>query len=334
MKIILDAFGGDNAPLAALDGAQQAVKEYGVEIVAVGDIEKMKKVCDENNISTENIEFLQADDVFDMHEDPMDIVKKRKTTSMHVALKALADGMGDAVVSAGSTGALLMGATFIVKRIKGIKRAALGTVMPCENPKGFMLMDCGANSEVRPEMLNQFAVMASVYMEKVAGIENPRVALLNNGAEDTKGTPTHVEAHKLMAANKRINFIGNIEGRYVMNNIADVVVADGFSGNIALKTSEGVASFMNKMLKGMFKKNAKTMLAALLLKNELKEFKAKLDYTEYGGAPILGASKGVIKAHGSSNAKAFKNAIRQAKIYAENNISEIIANSITDEDEQ
>lgn len=334
MKIILDAFGGDNAPLAALDGAQQAVKEYGVEIIAVGDIEKMKKVCDENNISTENIEFLQADDVFDMHEDPMDIVKKRKTTSMHVALKALADGMGDAVVSAGSTGALLMGATFIVKRIKGIKRAALGTVMPCENPKGFMLMDCGANSEVRPEMLNQFAVMASVYMEKVAGIENPRVALLNNGAEDTKGTPTHVEAHKLMAANSRINFIGNIEGRYVMNNIADVVVADGFSGNIALKTSEGVASFMNKMLKGMFKKNAKTMLAALLLKNELKEFKAKLDYTEYGGAPILGASKGVIKAHGSSNAKAFKNAIRQAKIYAENNISEIIANSITDEDEQ
>lgn len=334
MKIILDAFGGDNAPLAALDGAQQAVKEYGVEIIAVGDIEKMKKVCGENNISTQNIEFLQADDVFDMHEDPMDIVKKRKTTSMHVALKALADGMGDAVVSAGSTGALLMGATFIVKRIKGIKRAALGTVMPCENPKGFMLMDCGANSEVRPEMLNQFAVMASVYMEKVAGIENPRVALLNNGAEDTKGTPTHVEAHKLMAANKRINFIGNIEGRYVMNNIADVVVADGFSGNIALKTSEGVASFMNKMLKGMFKKNAKTMLAALLLKNELKEFKAKLDYTEYGGAPILGASKGVIKAHGSSNAKAFKNAIRQAKIYAENNISEIIANSITDEDEQ
>lgn len=334
MKIILDAFGGDNAPLAALDGAQQAVKEYGVEIIAVGDIEKMKKVCEENNISTQNIEFLQADDVFDMHEDPMDIVKKRKTTSMHVALKALADGMGDAVVSAGSTGALLMGATFIVKRIKGIKRAALGTVMPCENPKGFMLMDCGANSEVRPEMLNQFAVMASVYMEKVAGIENPRVALLNNGAEDTKGTPTHVEAHKLMAANKRINFIGNIEGRYVMNNIADVVVADGFSGNIALKTSEGVASFMNKMLKGMFKKNAKTMLAALLLKNELKEFKAKLDYTEYGGAPILGASKGVIKAHGSSNAKAFKNAIRQAKIYAENNISEIIANSITDEDEQ
>ena len=334
MKIILDAFGGDNAPLAALDGAQQAVKEYGVEIIAVGDIEKMKKVCEENNISTQNMEFLQADDVFDMHEDPMNIVKKRKTTSMHVALKALADGMGDAVVSAGSTGALLMGATFIVKRIKGIKRAALGTVMPCENPKGFMLMDCGANSEVRPEMLNQFAVMASVYMEKVAGIENPRVALLNNGAEDTKGTPTHIEAHKLMAANSRINFIGNIEGRYVMNNIADVVVADGFSGNIALKTSEGVASFMNKMLKGMFKKNAKTMLAALLLKNELKQFKAKLDYTEYGGAPILGASKGVIKAHGSSNAKAFKNAIRQAKIYAENNISEIIANSITDEDEQ
>ncbi len=334
MKIILDAFGGDNAPLAPLQGAEQAIKEYGVEIIAVGDIEKMRKVCEENNISTQSMEFLQADDVFDMHEDPMDIVKKRKNTSLHIAMKALADGMGDAVVSAGSTGALLMGATFIVKRIKGVKRAALGTVMPCENPKGFMLMDCGANAEVRPEMLNQFAVMGSVYMEKVAGCENPRVALLNNGAEDTKGTPTHIEAHKLMQQNSRINFIGNIEGRDVMNDIADVVVADGFSGNIALKTSEGVASFMTKMLKGMLKKNAKTMLAAMLLKNELKEFKAKLDYTEYGGAPILGASKGVIKAHGSSNAKAFKNAIRQAKTYAENDISQVIANSLSDEGEQ
>jgi len=334
MKIILDAFGGDHAPLAPLQGAELAIKEYGVEIIAVGDVAKMEAVCKENNISTQGMEFLQADDVFDMHEDPMDIVKKRRTTSLHVAMKALADGMGDAVVSAGSTGALLMGATFIVKRIKGVKRAALGTVMPCENPKGFMLIDAGANAEVRPEMLNQFAVMGSVYMEKVAGCANPRVALLNNGAEETKGTPTHIEAHKLMSANGKINFIGNIEGRYVMNDVADVVVADGFSGNIALKTSEGVAAFMTKMLKGMLKKNAKTMLAAILLKNELKEFKAKLDYTEYGGAPILGACKGVIKAHGSSNAKAFKNAIRQAKTYAENDISNVIANSLSDEGEQ
>jgi glycerol-3-phosphate acyltransferase PlsX len=334
MKIILDAFGGDHAPLEPLKGAELAIKEYGVEIIAVGDIETMKKVCEENSISTQGMEFMQADEVFDIHEDPMDIVKKRKNTSLHIAMKALSDGMGEAVVSAGSTGALLMGATFIVKRIKGVKRAALGSVMPCKNDRGFMLMDCGANSEVRPEMLNQFAVMGSVYMEKMAGCANPRVALLNNGAEDTKGTPTHIEAHKLLAANERINFIGNIEGRYILNDEADVVVADGFSGNIALKTCEGVASFMSGMLKGMLKKNARTMLAAILLKNELKEFKAKMDYTEVGGAPILGASKGVIKAHGSSNAKAFKNAIRQAKNYAENDISKVIADSLTDEGEQ
>ena len=333
MKIILDAFGGDHAPLEPLKGAELAIKEYGVEIIAVGDIETMKKVCEENSISTQGMEFMQADEVFDIHEDPMDIVKKRKNTSLHIAMKALSDGMGEAVVSAGSTGALLMGATFIVKRIKGVKRAALATVMPCKKQSGFMLIDSGANAEVRPEMLNQFAVMGSVYMEKVAGVKPAKVALLNNGAEETKGTPIHVEANALMRENKSINFIGNIEGRDVMNGEADVIVADGFSGNIALKTCEGVAGFMSGMLKGMLKKNARTMLAAILLKNELKEFKAKLDYTEYGGAPILGVTKGVIKAHGSSNAKAFKNAIRQAKTYAENNVSDVIANSLTGEEE-
>ena len=333
MKIILDAFGGDHAPLEPLKGAELAIKEYGVEIIAVGDIETMKKVCEENSISTNGMEFMQADEVFDIHEDPMDIVKKRKNTSLHIAMKALSDGMGEAVVSAGSTGALLMGATFIVKRIKGVKRAALATVMPCKKQSGFMLIDSGANAEVRPEMLNQFAVMGSVYMEQVAGVKPAKVALLNNGAEETKGTPIHVEANALMRENKSINFIGNIEGRDVMNGEADVIVADGFSGNIALKTCEGVAGFMSGMLKGMLKKNARTMLAAILLKNELKEFKAKLDYTEYGGAPILGVTKGVIKAHGSSNAKAFKNAIRQAKTYAENNVSDVIANSLTGEEE-
>ena len=333
MKIILDAFGGDLAPLEPLKGAELAIKEYGVEIIAVGDIEKMKKVCEENNISTQGMEFMQADEVFDIHEDPMDIVKKRKNTSLHIAMKALSDGAGEAVVSAGSTGALLMGATFIVKRIKGVKRAALATVMPCKKASGFMLIDSGANAEVRPEMLNQFAVMGSVYMEQVAGVKPAKVALLNNGAEETKGTPIHVEANALMRENKNINFVGNIEGRDIMNGEADVIVADGFSGNIALKTCEGVAGFMSGMLKGMLKKNARTMLAAILLKNELKEFKAKLDYTEYGGAPILGVTKGVIKAHGSSNAKAFKNAIRQAKIYAENNVSDVIANSLVGEEE-
>lgn len=332
MKIILDVFGGDLAPAEPLKGAAMAVKELGVEILAVGDIPTMEACCKENNIDTTNITFKQADGVFDIHEDPMNVVKKRTDSSLHIACKALADGEGDALVSAGSTGALLMGATFIVKRIKGCKRPALGSVLPGENPGGFMLMDCGANSEVRPEMLDQFAVMASVYMENVAGRENPRVALLNNGAEDTKGTDVHKAAYALMKENKNINFIGNIEGRDVLSDLADVVVADGFSGNVALKTSEGVAMFMNKQLKSMFMTNLKTKIAALLLKDQLKAFKAKLDYTEYGGAPILGISKGVIKAHGSSNAKAFKNAIRQAKIYAENDVSNLIAAHLSREE--
>lgn len=334
MRIIIDAFGGDFAPLEPLKGAAQAVKEYQVEVLAVGDIEKMQACCKENNIDTTGIFFKQASDVMGMHDEPMDVVKKRPDTSLHIALKALAQGEGEAVVSAGSTGALLMGATFIVKRVKGCKRPALGTVLPGANPKGFMLMDCGANATVRPEMLNQFAIMASVYMEKVTGRTNPRVALLNNGAEDTKGTQVHIEAYQLMKQNPNINFIGNMEGRDVMFDLADVVVADGFSGNIALKTSEGVATFMNKQLKALFMTNLKTKIAAVLMKEQLKQFKAKLDYTEYGGAPILGISKGVIKAHGSSNAKAFKNAIHQAMIYAQNDVSGLIAQHLAQEEEE
>lgn len=212
-----------------------------------------------------------------------------------------------------------MGATFITKRIRGCKRPALGFVLPGESKSGFLLMDCGANSEVKPEMLNQFATIGSIYMSKVAGVANPRVALLNNGAEDTKGTPVHVEAYKLLKENKDINFVGNIEGRYMMNNIADVVVADGFSGNVALKTTEGTASFNDKQLKAMFNANILTKFAALLMMKQINGLRAKMDYTEYGGAPVLGITKGVIKAHGSSDAKAFKNAIRQAKIYTDNN---------------
>lgn len=329
MKIILDAFGGDNAPAEALKGRSMAVKELGVTVLAVGDIAKMQECCKAENIDTDGIEFKQAEGVFDMHREPMDIVKKAKDTSLYVAFKALSDGEGDALVSAGSTGAILMGATFITKRIRGCKRPALGFVLPGESKSGFLLMDCGANSEVKPEMLNQFATIGSIYMSKVAGVANPRVALLNNGAEDTKGTPVHVEAYKLLKENKDINFVGNIEGRYMMNDIADVVVADGFSGNVALKTTEGTASFMNKQLKAMFKANILTKFAALLMMRQINGLRAKMDYTEYGGAPVLGVTKGVIKAHGSSDAKAFKNAIRQAKIYTDNNVSAIIAENLT-----
>lgn len=332
MKIIVDAFGGDFAPLAPLQGAADAVKEYGVEILAVGDIKKMEACCKENNIDTTGFTFKQADDVFDIHEDPMAVVKKRTNTSLHVALKALADGEGDAVVSAGSTGALLMGATFIVKRIKGCKRPALGAVVPGANPGGFLLIDSGANNDLRPEMMEQFAVMGSIYAEKVMGRTPARVGLLNNGAEETKGPELQRAAYALMKENKNIHFVGNIEGRDVLNDHVDVLVADGFSGNIAMKSVEGAAAFMNTMLKNMFKSSLKTKIAALLMKDRLKAFKAKLDYSEYGGAPIIGVSKGVIKAHGSSNSKAFKNAVRQAKIYAENDVSNLIAAALAEGD--
>ena len=303
MKIILDAFGGDHAPLEPLKGAAWAVKELGVEVLAVGDIAKMEACCKENNIDLTGISFKQADDIFDMHEDPMSIVKKRTNTSLHVAFKALADGEGEAVVSAGSTGAVLMGATFIVKRLKGCKRPALGAVVPGAHPEGFMLIDSGANNEVRPEMLDQFAIMGSTYMEKVMGRVPARVGLLNNGAEETKGPEVQRTAHALMAANPHLNFVGNIEGRDVLNDHVDVLVADGFSGNIALK-------------------------------DQLKGFKRKMDYRYYGGGVVMGVTKGVIKAHGASDALAFKNAIRQAKLCAEYDVPGIIAAKLASLEEE
>ena len=330
MRIILDAFGGDLAPLEPLKGARAAVKEYGVEILAVGDVEKMTTVCRENNIDTKGIAFKQADGVFDMHRDAMDIVKKAKDTSLYVAFKALADGEGDAMVSAGSTGAVIMGATFIIKRLKGCKRPALGMLMPGKNPDGFLLMDCGANADVRPEMLSRFATIGKVYMEKVTGRQNPRIALLNNGTEDSKGDEVHIRAYKLLARDKNLNFIGNIEGRDILNDEADVVVADGFSGNIALKTIEGAAAFMNGKMKEMFKSGLGGMISAMLMKKQLKAFKKRMDYTEYGGAPVLGVQKGVITAHGSSDANAFKNAIRQAVKYAENDVGETIEKALAE----
>lgn len=319
MRIIIDAMGGDNAPLAPLAGAAAAVQELGVAITAVGDKPKLEAIMKENNISSQGIEIVHAPDVIGMEEDATDILKKKPESSMAVAAKMLADGKGDALVSAGSTGALLVGATLVVKRIRGVKRAALAPVMP-GGQKPWLLIDCGANVECRPEMLVQFAAMGTAYMEKVMGVSKPVVGLVNNGVEETKGTDLQLQAHKLLKKSG-LNFMGNIEPREVPTGVADVVVTDGFTGNVVLKLTEGVAKMMSGMMKKMFYKNLKTKIAALLLKNELAEFKKSMDYTEYGGAPLLGIRKTVIKAHGSSNAKAYKNAIRQAKTCAEQDIS-------------
>ena len=246
---------------------------------------------------------------------------------MALGLRLLSYGKGDALLSAGSTGALVVGASLIVKRMKGVKRAVLGTVIPAREG-AYLLVDAGANADCRPEMLVQFGMMGSIYMNRIMGVESPRVGLVNVGAEETKGTPTYVEAHGLLKANPAIRFVGNIEPRDVPTGNADVVVCDGFTGNVILKLTEGLAKFFTGELKKIFKRNAATMAAALIVKGGVQEFKAKLDADEYGGAPPLGISKVVIKAHGSSGAKAIKNAVRQAKICCENGMVDAIRENI------
>ena len=326
MRIIVDAFGGDNAPLAVLEGTAAAVKEYGVTVVLVGNEAEIKKCAAEHNISLEGTEIIHADDVMSMHDDPTKIIKEKSNTSMAVGLKALTEGKGDAFVSAGSTGALVVGGTLIVKRIKGVKRPALSSYIPGKNGK-YLMLDMGANADCRPEMLQQFGVMGSVYVENVVGIKKPTVALLNIGTEDTKGGELQKESYKLLEK-APINFIGNVESREMPKGEVDVVVTDGFTGNVALKLIEGVSSTMFSMIKGVLYKNILTKLSALALKKGLYEIKAKTDYSEVGGAPLLGTRYPVIKAHGSSNGYAFKNAIRQAITFSETGVIEKITEGL------
>lgn len=310
MKIIVDAFGGDNAPLEVLKGCERAVKELDVEIILVGNKNIIEKCVADNNINLEKTEILHTEEVFDIHEEPSKIIKTGKNTSLALGLQYLHDGKGDAFLSAGSTGALVVGATMIAKRIKGVKRVALAPVMP--SAKGyFMLLDAGANTECRPEMLVQFGMMGSAYMSNVMGVENPKVALANIGAEETKGRELELESYKLLEKSP-INFKGNIEARDIPNGEIDVVVADGYTGNMLLKLYEGMGRFFSDKIKGIFSGFAGNLSGLLVLK-KIKLFKKQMDYKEVGGAVLLGVSKPVIKAHGSSDASAFFNAIRQAK---------------------
>lgn len=322
MNILIDAFGGDNAPLEVIRGSAQAVKELGVTVTLVGDSEKIKNCAAENQISLDGIEILHAPAVFDIHAEPTTLLKQHADTSIAVGMQALHDGNGDAFVCAGSTGALLTGATLMVKRIPGIKRAAVAPVLPTEKNQ-FILIDGGANKDCRPEMLVQFAIMGSAYMQKVMHVENPRVALLNVGAEDTKGRELELEAYpQLMQA--PINFIGNIEARSLPAGVADVVVTDGFTGNVALKLYEGMGKFMGNQLKGNLFSGVIGKLSALLILPKIKALTKKMDYKAVGGAVMLGVQKPVIKAHGSSDAKAFFNAIRQARDCVSGNVVQTI----------
>ena len=327
MKIILDAMGGDNAPEAPVLGAVEAAKTYGIEIVLVGRGEDILAVLKKHGIDNlpEGMEISNADDVVDMHDDPASIIHKRKNSSMVIGLKMLADGLGDAFVSAGSTGALLTGATLLVKRVKGIRRAAMGPAMPNKAGGKTVIVDCGANAECTPEFLLQFGLVGSAYAKKKYGIENPRVGLLNIGTEDSKGTQLQRDAYALLtdASQKGLlNFVGNVEARGVPLGDVDVVVCDGFSGNVLLKSIEGTAMFVGSLMKRMFKKNVFSKLGYLLCSSGVKQMMKLLDYHEIGGTQLLGIKKPVIKAHGASDRLAFRNAVKQAMDAAENDITQ------------
>lgn len=332
MKIIVDAMGGDNAPASNVKGALAAVREQGVEVVLVGRGEEILRVLEEMGESElpAGLEIAHASEVVKICDNPATAFREKKDSSLTVGLNLLKDGKGDAFVSAGSTGALLSAATLLVKRVRGIRRAAMAPVVPTAKG-GAVLIDCGATAECTPEYLLQFAFMGSYYAERVLGRPEPRVGLLNIGAEESKGTDLQREAYKLLKqadAAGRIHFAGNVEGKEAVYGAVDVIVSDGYSGNIFLKTMEGTGGFLARKLKEMFKKNLLTKLAAVLVSGGIREFKKLLDAGEVGGTALIGISKPVIKAHGSSDDYAIKNAIRQAASFAQSGMIEDIVENV------
>ena len=331
MKIIVDAMGGDNAPQAIVQGALDAHKKHGVDILLVGraaDVLRAVEACGEKTLPA-RVELKDASEVVEIADDPATAFKMKKDSSLTVGLNLLKAGEGDAFVSAGSTGALLSRATLLVKRIRGIRRAAMGPVIPTFGGRA-VLCDCGANAECTPEYLLQFAYLGNYYAKRVLGVEKPRVALLNIGAEEEKGDTLRHETYALLQAASeagRLRFTGNIEASDVMMGGADVVVADGFTGKVMLKSLESTGKFLLKEMKKMFLSSTKTKLAAALVKSDMADMKKLLDPSEIGGTPFLGISKPVIKAHGSSDARAICNAVLRAKEYAESGfIADIEAN--------
>ena len=316
MKIILDVMGGDKDVAEFVRGAVMAKAEYAAEIVLVGDETKISDALAKEN-AKDGFAVVHASDVITMEDNPLSIRREHRNSSMAVALRMVAGGEGDAMVSAGNTGALFIGSTGYVHCAEGVRRAALASIIPLEKP--FLLLDCGANAEVTPAFLVQFAHLGSIYMKCVMEIENPRVGLLNNGAEAHKGTPLYKEAHALLSEEKGIHFVGNIEGKDIPFGKCDVLVCDGFSGNIVLKTIEGTSKFVLKKFSSIFSGVLGKLAGAMVL-NKAKGLKKQFDAKEYGGAPFLGIAKPVIKAHGNSDAKAIKNAIRQAIAYAETGV--------------
>lgn len=331
MKIIVDVMSGDNAPLEIIKGAAMARDEFDSEIVIVGDENVISDVAVTNDISLSGIEIVHAKSVIDMEDKPMCVVREKRDSSMSVGLKMLADGKADAFVSAGNTGALITGATLIVRRIMGINRAAIASVLPLSKP--VLLMDSGANLTVTSDNICQFAFMGAKYMEKIYNLDRPRVGQLNNGTEYNKGNALQVESFQVLSESG-LNFVGNVESKAVPFDVCDVLVTDGYTGNIFLKSVEGMGKFMMGILKDLLYTNLATKVSALTMKDKLRDIKHRFDSSEHGGAPILGITKPVIKAHGSSDAKAIKNAVRQAISFVKSGINEEITYFAQDYDEK
>lgn len=327
MRIVVDGMGGDNAPKAIVGGVVEAIKEFDVEIAITGDKEILEQEFATYEFDRSKLEIIHTTEIIENEDKPVQAIRRKKDSSMVVALNLVKENKADAIVSAGSTGALLTGATLIVGRIKGIDRPCLCPCMP--NIKGGMtiIADSGANADCKPRNLSEFAMMSNIYLKKVLGMENPRIGLGNIGSEEGKGNELVKAAYEELK-NMDLNFVGNIEGRDVIESKADVIVCDGFTGNIMLKTCEGVAMGMMKLMKETLMSSFKGKLGALLIKEDMRKLKAFLDYSEYGGAPFLGVKGGVIKAHGSSDSKAIKNAIKQAINFAQGNVVEDIESYI------
>lgn len=326
MRIIIDAMGGDNAPEEIVKGAIAALNEFNVEIILVGDENKIKNILSHEGADTKRFEIVHTTEVITNNDHPAQAIRKKKDSSMAVGMRMLKEGNGDAIISAGNTGALLAGGLFIVGRIKGVDRPGLAPIIPGKNGP-FILMDSGANAECKTQNILQFATMGSVYMKNVIKKEKPSIGLVNIGSEEEKGTEFVKECYKLLKESN-LNFKGNVEGRDIPEGNTDVVVCDGFTGNIVLKLFEGVAQTIFDTLKQEIMATTRTKIGGLLLKPVFKKFKKNFDYTEYGGAILLGVNAPVIKAHGSSNAKAIKNAIRQAVLCVEGGVVDSIRNEI------
>ena len=327
MTIIVDGMGGDHAPVEILKGCALAVEELDVDIIVTGPKALLEKTMEDHAIDHSGIEIRHAEEVITMEDEAGSVLKAKRNSSMGVAFDLLKNGEGDAFVSAGNSGAILAGGTLIVKRIPNVKRAAFAPVFPSKTGY-FMLIDSGANEVCTPEYLDQFGTMGALYMKNAGFCDDPKVGLLNNGTEETKGPELYQKAHALLKQNPAFKFVGNVEGRSIFDGNCDVIVADGFAGNILLKTVEGTAMFMMSIMKEALTATFFSKLLAAMLKPQLRQMKKKLDYTEEGGAVLLGISKPVIKAHGSSNAKAFKNTIRQAANFARSGAVETITEQL------